>query len=138
MFLFYRKNMLRILILFLLISNTAIAQQIIQFAFWKPKPGQEKNFETGYRQHLEWHKAAGDTWKWHGWFIISGPGYGLFADATADHSWADFDRSFDYAGDKAHNLTHVEPYGDIQGLQKYVFLPAFSIKADNSLTSKFM
>lgn len=130
--------MLRILLLLLLISNTVIAQHITQFAFWKPKPGQEKNFEDGYRQHLEWHKNSGDTWSWYGWFIISGPRYGLFADATADHPWSDFDRPFDFAGDKAHNATHVETYADFQLLQKYVYLPALSIKNGNSLTSKFL
>lgn len=61
-------------------------ENIGQFAIWKARDGMLQNFETGYKQHLNWHKTNGDKWNWYGWYIISGDRYGQFVDATFDHN----------------------------------------------------
>jgi hypothetical protein len=104
----------------LILSNTSFAQEkhITQFAIWKPKEGKEQLFENGYKAHLKWHEANGDTWSWWGWYVISGPRYGYFVDATADHSWADFDAAVKPAEDIADNRLHVFPFGELQTVYK--------------------
>ncbi|WP_298736037.1 hypothetical protein [uncultured Chitinophaga sp.] len=97
--------------LLLLCSIQSAAQQhIAQFVAWKPKAGAEQLFETGYRQHLLWHKTNRDPWGWYGWFIISGPRTGQFVDATVEHAWSDFDQLLKPADDRADNELHVYPY----------------------------
>lgn len=109
-----------LLALNLLVSYTLLAQpgNIAQFAIWKPKEGHLQNFENGYKQHLNWHRANGDKWGWYGWFIISGPRYGQFVDATFDHTWADFDNAVKPAEDMADNRMHVFPFADLQTVFK--------------------
>ena len=106
----------------ILIAHICVAQTgtVAQFAIWKPKAGQEENFEVGYKKHLDWHKTNGDTWSWYGWYIISGPRYGLFVDATFDHAWSDFNNSVKPAGDRADNQLHVVPFADLQTVFKVV------------------
>ncbi|MBS1795252.1 MAG: hypothetical protein JSS81_15450 [Acidobacteria bacterium] len=108
------------------VSAFGQAANIGQFAVWKPKDGQLQNFENGYRQHLDWHRANGDKWSWYGWFIASGARYGQFVDATFDHSWADFDKAVKPAEDLADNRLHVFPFGDVQTVFKVAFLPEYS------------
>lgn len=93
-------------------------ENIGQFAIWKPRDGMLQNFETGYKQHLNWHKANGDKWNWYGWYIISGDRYGQFVDATFDHNWSDFDKAVNPADDMADNRLHVLPFADLQTVFK--------------------
>jgi len=83
---------------------------IAAFSVWQPKDAQR--FEAGYKKHLQWHKNSGDAWSWYGWYVISGPHYGRFVDATFGHSWGDFTHPVDPAGDGADNDLHTEPFGD--------------------------
>jgi hypothetical protein len=124
----------------LFLCGNVMAQdgQVAHFSFWNPKPGQEKNFETGYKQHLIWHKTNGDRWAWYGWYIISGPRDGQFVDATFNHLWGDFDKSVKPAEDGADNSLHTYPFGDFIAGCKLVFLPNLSISDSNSLRSKFL
>src|SRR5580765_6771708 len=46
----------------------------------KPKEGMQKQFEEGYKRHLEWHRRNKDTWTWYGWQIIAGDRFGYFMD----------------------------------------------------------
>lgn len=128
---------LRISIVLLFLTATVFGQEmnIAQFAIWKPKDGQRQNFENGYKQHLDWHKANGDQWGWHGWFVISGIRYGQFVDATFGHSWADFDKAVKPAEDRADNGLHVFPFGDVQIVFKASLLPEYSTEDtfDNKL-----
>jgi hypothetical protein len=126
--------MRHILFILLFISNAAAAQDVCQFAFWKPKD--KYGFEAGYTRHLEWHKANRDTWNWYGWFIVSGPRYGMFVDATFNHRWTDFDNAVNPAGDRADNELNVEPYADFNMLQRYLYLPEYSDTVN--LQSKFL
>ena len=97
---------------------TAQENNLAQFAIWKPKAGNEQLFATGYKQHLVWHKTNNDTWDWYGWYIISGPNWGMFVDATFNHNWNDFDNPVNPAGDKADNALHVHPFGDVLSVFK--------------------
>jgi hypothetical protein len=129
-----------ITIILLFISGLTKAQSnsIAHFSFWKPKSGQEKNFETGYKQHLKWHKANADKWSWYGWYIISGPRDGQFVDATFNHAWSDFDKSVKPAEDEADNSLHTYPFGDFLFGLKVKYLTSLSISDSNSLKSKFL
>ena len=123
----------------ILLSNTVVAQSnIAQFAVWKPKNGLSKQFEDGYKQHLQWHKTNGDTWNWYGWYIISGPRVGYFIDATFDHSWNDWNTPVNPAGDRADNDLHTVPFGEFQTAYKIAELPELSSADTIGLRSKFL
>lgn len=113
-------NKLRLFISLFFMVNLNYGQELTigQFAVWKPKEAQLQNFENGYKQHLSWHKKNGDKWGWYGWYVISGPRYGQFVDATFDHSWADFDKAIKPAEDMADNRLHVFPFGEVQTIFK--------------------
>lgn len=129
-----------LLALNLLVSYTLLAQpgNIAQFAIWKPKEGYLQNFENGYKQHLNWHRANGDKWGWYGWFIISGPRYGQFVDATFDHTWADFDNAVKPAEDMADNRIHVFPFADLQTVFKVSYYDKASTNNTNELKNKLI
>lgn len=114
------------------------AQNIGQFAIWKPKDGMLQNFETGYKQHLNWHKTNEDKWSWYGWFIISGNRYGQFVDATFDHNWTDFDKAVKPADDMADNRLHVFPFADIQTVFKVAYYAKASTNDTFALKTKFL
>jgi hypothetical protein len=127
-------------ILFLLISAGAIGQpsKIAHFSVWKPKRNQADLFEKGYKEHLRWHSASGDTWNWYGWFIISGPRDGYFIDATFGHKWSDFDVPKDPAGDGADNKLHTEPFADFLTGYNVSLLPFSDEPAKASLQTKLL
>jgi hypothetical protein len=107
-----------------------------QFVFWKPKEGLEQKFETGYKQHLQWHKANNDPWGWYGWYVISGPRSGQFVDATVGHRWGDFDNAIRPSEDAADNRLHVYPFGALQIVFKVSQVKALSTDVQG-LKSKF-
>ncbi|MDW8848786.1 hypothetical protein SD960_01680 [Flavobacterium sp. MMLR14_040] len=121
-------NKVKISCVFVLFSVFIFGQNknIGQFAVWKPKDGQSKNFENGYIQHLNWHKTNGDSWSWYGWFIISGARYGQFVDATFNLGWSDFDKPVNPSEDMADNKINVFPYADVQTVFKVAHLKQFS------------
>lgn len=80
----------------------------------EPLAGQERQFEAGYKRHLEWHRAAGDAWRWHGWQIVSGERVGFFMDGTFGHRWEDFDAPVQPAADAADNATNVGPFARVR------------------------
>lgn len=134
-----RKIMRTITLLLLFFSTGSTAQQhIAQFVVWQPKAGAAQQFEKGYRQHLQWHKANHDPWGWYGWFIISGPRSGQFVDATVDHVWSDFDHPVNPAGDRADNELHVYPYGALQTVIKAARLTSLCSGDISSLRSKYL
>jgi hypothetical protein len=127
-------------------SNLVLAQDkrvspdkhVAQLVFWKPKSGQDQLFETGYKRHLGWHKANGETWSWYGWWVISGPHDGDFIDATFDHTWEDFGRSIKPAEDVADNNLHVYPFGDVLEVFKLACISDLTISDSIGLRSKFL
>ncbi len=113
-----RIKLLLFLAVVLNVSTEGYCQQneLAQFAFWKPKD--RLQFENGYKKHLQWHRDNGDTWSWWGWFVIFGPRYGQFADATFHRTWRDFDNAVKPAEDLADNRMHVFPFADVTALFK--------------------
>lgn len=136
---------MRIIVIFFCSMLSGIVAQgqeashtITSFVIWKPLAGHEDKFESGYKRHLQWHKAAQDPWSWYGWYFVSGERYGQFMDATFDHAWADFDKPIKPADDLADNRTNVFPYGEVKSVYKALYLPSLSIRQPNSLTSKLL
>ncbi|NOT48390.1 MAG: hypothetical protein HOP17_11655 [Acidobacteria bacterium] len=132
--------MKRIFLIVLFFSGSVLAQdnRIAQFAVWEPKEGMATDFQRGYQRHLQWHKTAGDTWEWYGWYIRSGPRFGQFVDATFNHSWADFDSPVDPEGDRADNQLNVYPFGYVRTTFKAFYLKDQSIATSASLRSKML
>lgn len=131
--------MRKLTFLLVLLSHSLLAQQhIAQFAVWKPRAGSSRAFETGYQQHLLWHKARQDPWAWYGWFIISGPRLGTFVDATFDHDWRDFDHAVDPAGDRADNALHVHPFGQLKTVFRAARLKELCVADSSSFTSRYL
>ncbi|GAB3223252.1 hypothetical protein [Spirosoma arcticum] len=133
-------NRILLALTFSIITGFSFGQpnNVAHISFWKPKPGQAKNFENGYKQHLKWHKDNGDKWVWYGWYIISGTRDDQFVDATFNHLWSDFDNSVKPAEDGADNALHTYPFGDFEGGYKMVNLTNLSISDNNSLKTKFL
>lgn len=129
-----------IILLTLLLPAMVHAQSrsLAQFVTWKPKAGMQQQFEEGYKKHLEWHKDAGDTWNWYGWFFISGERTGQFMDATIDHAWGDFDKPVDAAGDRADNEKNTMPYADLTGSYKLDAISNLSHFGQYGLRAKYM
>jgi len=48
-------------------------------------------FEEGFKKHLAWRKAQGDTWRWDTWQLVRGEKLGLYYTSTDGHAWKDFD-----------------------------------------------
>lgn len=77
-----------------------------------PKKGMEQRFDTGYRAHLQWHRARRDPLVWYGWYVYDGDRTGLFVDGSFGAPFAAFDRRVDPAGDAADAERNVAPYAD--------------------------
>ena len=120
------------------LTSAQRSSTVAQFVVWKPKEGQEQNFDNGYKQHLQWHKSNGDTWGWYGWYFTSGPRHGQFMDATIGRLWSDFDKPLKPAEDTADNRAHVYPFGDFQSLCRVIALDELSIGRPSGLTSKYV
>ena len=102
----------------------AQTQSAARIVVIKPRAGMQREFEAGYKRHLEWHRQNKDTWTWYGWQIISGDRFGYFMDGTFDHNWTDFDRAVAPAEDAADNFLNVAPYGDFLSLSHYELVTA--------------
>lgn len=111
---------------------------IAQFAVWQPKEGQAINFENGYKQHLLWHKANKDTWNWYGWYIISGPRFGQFVDASLHHAWRDFDNPVKPSADMEDNRKNVFPFANLQAHFKISLIRGQSIMDTTVKCSKLV
>lgn len=132
---------MKALILLILLSPAitfAQSRGLAHFVTWKPKPGMGKDFEEGYKRHLQWHKNAGDTWNWYGWSFISGPRSGQFMDATIDHAFEDFDKPVDPDGDAADNAKNTVPYADFLTSSKLVTINNLSNPGPDGLRAKYM
>jgi hypothetical protein len=130
--------MKRIILFIALLTGTVFAQEnrIAEFSVWEPLPGQEGNFQIGYKKHLQWRKSVRDSWEWHAWKIVSGPRSGQFITATFDHYWSDFDRAANPAEDHADKTQHVYPFVEVRSVHKASFLKSSSIGTTQSLRSK--
>ena len=48
-------------------------------------------FEEGFKKHLAWRKAQGDTWRWDTWQMVRGEKLGSYYTVSNGHAWKDFD-----------------------------------------------
>ena len=95
----------------------------------------QRQFEAGYKRHLKWHVDNGDTWNWYGWFIVSGPRRGYFIDTTFGHSWADFDKPVNPAGDVADLEINVNPFARVFTQFTCTALPGQSLGTSADLSA---
>lgn len=134
-----KQNLIFFIILFSVLTVTVFAQNqsgnLARFTILAPKAGMERQFEDGYKRHLEWHKTNGDTWNWYGWFVTSGTRRGQFIDATFGRTWADFDKPVNPSADRADNQINVLPFAENTAGYTAVFMPQVSRAKDADLSA---
>ena len=75
--------------------------------FFAYAPHDRAMFEAGYRRHLEWHRAAGDSLAWFGWDVLVGPRPDVFVDGVFGTPFQALDVRVDPAGDQADAAVNV-------------------------------
>jgi hypothetical protein len=125
------------LIAWLALGSPAAAQtgNVARIVVWQMKPGLDRDFQEGYKRHLQWHRDNHDTWTWRGWILGSGDRVDYFVDGTFFHAWSDFDSPVNPAGDGANNELNVYPYADVRALATYEVVPALSNLQSDQLGS---
>jgi hypothetical protein len=98
-----------------------------RIAVLRPHDGQTVEFEAGYIRHLQWHRQAGDPWRWYGYSIWAGDRYRWFVYATFGHSAASFDSVVAPQEDERDNLMNVAPHVEWVTNGLYEFLPDLSM-----------
>lgn len=79
---------------------------------YEPKPGQQEQFDAGYRRHLEWHREHHDPLPWYGWYVATGEHTGMFVDGTFGIKFAAFDDRIEPEQDAANFAETTAPHGD--------------------------
>ena len=97
-----------------------------RLAVLRPLAGRTVDFESGYIRHLEWHRHAGDTWRWFGWTITFGDRQRWFVYATFGHSAASLDSPVAPADDERDNILNVVPHAEFVGNAILEYLPTLS------------
>ena len=97
-----------------------------RIAFLRPFDGQTVDFEAGYIRHLDWHRAAHDTWVWYGWTVWAGDRQRWFVYASFGHSAASLDNPVSPAEDERDNISNVTPHAQFMGNALYEYLPGLS------------
>ena len=110
------KRVLVLALLFIGIALPGRAQTAAKMVTWQPNAGMERDFEEGYKRHLEWHRRNNDPWVWHGWTLMTGERAGWFVDGSFFHVWTDFDTSVKPAEDGADNGVNVSPHADVRNV----------------------
>src|SRR6266496_2896312 len=121
--------MKRIMVLVLVVVSMALpglGQTAAKMVTWQPKAGMDRDFEEGYKRHLEWHRRNGDPWVWHGWSLLTGEHAGWFVDGSFFHAWTDFDTPLKPAEDGADNAVNVGPHGDVRNVGVVESVPGLS------------
>lgn len=129
------------ILLFSFAGQAAPAQEtgnVARLVFWKMKAGMDRDFEQGYKRHLEWHRNNHDLWSWFGWSIISGERDGYFVDGTFFHNWTDLDSPVNPSADGADLDLNVTPYGDAQLVATYESVPGLTSLGPRELTSPLL
>lgn len=102
-----------ILILAFAASAGAQPGPIGQNILVKAKPGQEAQWETAYKEHLQWHSDMDDSWSWVTFQMLSGPNVGQYFIRNGRHEWKDFDDRGDTATqDTAHYFETAGKYAE--------------------------
>ena len=61
-----------------------------RWVLW-PKPGHEKEFEAGAKEHVAWRKAHGDPFAWIGYQPVVGTDLTFYVFRSDNHQWKDLD-----------------------------------------------
>ena len=85
----------------------------------RARDGLERQFESGYRRHLDWHVTNGDPWAWYMWQVIDGPRVGTYIDGTFGHEWQAFDAPVNPAGDLADNALNIDAFATRLGIHTW-------------------
>lgn len=60
---------------------------------YRVHPGEQKNFDEGYRTHLGWHRDQRDPVVWYGWYVAKGDQHvGLFVDGSFGAPFSEVDQ----------------------------------------------
>lgn len=97
-----------------------------RIAVLRPHDGDTVDFEAGYIRHLDWHRLAGDKWRWYGWTITYGDRQRWFVYASFGHAPGDFDNPVSPADDERDNIVNVTAHAEFVGNAMYEFLPELS------------
>jgi len=125
----------------LLLPFAANAQEdanVARMVVWQMKPGMARDFEEGYKRHLDWHRKNNDTWTWRGWTIVSGEHFGYFVDGTFFHTWKELDTPVSPAADSADNGVNVMPYAEIRSAAFYEAVPALTNLSSQQLAAPLL
>jgi hypothetical protein len=126
-----------LLALSLLMQGFGQKKNIAKCWLWKPKAGQEQNFEKGYNKHFMWHKRNGDDPAWYCWQFVSGPRYGQFLDVSFN-AWEDFDVSFKAEEDNKDYQLHIVPFAVLRNSFKLALVQDASPGDSVGLHSKYI
>ena len=92
----------------------------------RPKRGLEKDFEAGYKRHLEWRRAKNDSWRWQGFFFAQGSRAASYLFGTFQHDWTDFDQALAANEDASDFTLNVVPYAETFTISQISRLREFS------------
>ena len=72
----------------------AQARQVTVARFYSvmPKEGHATQLEQGIKNHMAFHREAGDKSEWHVWTVESGTNIGGYVVGTLGHQWADLEQ----------------------------------------------
>lgn len=87
---------------------------MLAFTFAYSPSGTAVDLASGYKKHLEWHKARNDPILWYAWFVVEGERIGHFVDGAFDVTGAEFDARPDPAGDAADAVENFLPTARMQ------------------------
>lgn len=89
-------------------------------------PEDREMFERGYRRHLDWHRAQGDSLSWFGWDVLVGARPGMFVDGVFGVPFGALDVRVDPVGDQADAAVNVLPYADPRSREMVALRPDLS------------
>jgi hypothetical protein len=107
--------------------------------FFSYAPKDRAAFESGYRRHLEWHRAAGDTLSWFGWDVLVGAKPTHFVDGVFGVPFGALDVRVNPAGDQADAAINVLAYADPVSREMLALRPDLSSATplEDSLPARF-
>ncbi len=79
----------------LLLALPVVAQEdggtVAEVICDKIQPGKVKQYEEGWKKHVDWHRKQNDPWTWVAWEVITGEDTGTYCWGSFGHNWEDFD-----------------------------------------------
>src|SRR6266852_1778333 len=118
-------------VLLIVLAARAVAQTepgpYARIAILRPNDGQTVDLEAGYIRHLDWHRQAGDTFRWYTYAVwASTERQRWLIYATFGHTAAGLSNPVSPAEDERDNLINVLPHAQFLGNAVYEFLPGLS------------